>query len=48
MGDWVNVVAHDGYLDFDDTFRITADQVTVDAQGSEQVQLTFEQAQTFS
>lgn len=48
MGDWVNVIAHDGYIDFDETFRITADQVTVDAQGSEQVQLTFEQAATFS
>lgn len=48
MGDWVNVEAHDGYIDFDETFRITADQVTVDPQGSEQVQLTFEQAATFS
>lgn len=48
MGDWVRVIAEDGYLDFDDTFRITADQVTVDAEGSEQVQITFEQAATFS
>lgn len=48
MGDWVNVVAHDGYVDFDETFRITADQVSVDSEGSEQVQITFEQAATFS
>lgn len=48
MGDWVNVVAHDGYVDFDETYRITADKVTVDAEGSEQVQITFEQASTFS
>lgn len=48
MGDWVRVVAHDGYLDFDDTFRITADSVSVDSQGSEQVQMSFEQAATFS
>lgn len=47
MGDWVEVKANDGYLDFDETFRITADTVTVDAQGSEQVQISFEQASTF-
>lgn len=48
MGDWVNVVARDGYLDFDETFRITADQISVDAEGGEEVQITFEQAATFS
>lgn len=47
MGDWVTVVAHDGYLDFEDTFRIVGDSIAVDANGSEQVTLTFAAAGTF-
>lgn len=48
MGDWCRVAAHDGYLTFDESFRIIGDQVTVDAQGSEQVQPTFAQAGAFT
>lgn len=47
MGDWVQVIARAGYMNVNGAFRITADQVSVDAQGSEQVGLTFASAGTF-
>lgn len=48
IGDHCIVTANDGYLDFSDTYRIVADQVTVDAQGNEVVALTFDNAEVVS
>jgi len=44
VGDWARVIAHDGYIDFDGYFRIIGDSISVDEQGSEQVQISFQQA----